>query len=323
MNEKQVIGLAPWLPPPLSRLSWWTEPVRAERLAALRIGVAAVLLVDLLVTYLPHLEDLFAAGGLGGASVFPGMFGGSSWNWSLFKYANSPALVWSAFIVWLLAAVCLLIGLASRLSAAVAWALAVSFYYINPYAVNAGDIVRIIILFFLMISACGAVWSVDARLRKRISPSLKRERGDFADASGSDRVFIHPWPLRLLFVQLVLIYFLNGLAKNIPGSDWWSGETVYAILAHLAMSRFPYNSVPVPHFLTQLLTWAIFLFEMGFPLWAVFPRTRTAALCAGAAFHLGLAVFMEVIMFPWYMLCLYLPLVPWERVADKWLRRSS
>ena len=39
MNERNVVGLQPWLPWPLKTWPWWTQPVRAERLAVLRIGV--------------------------------------------------------------------------------------------------------------------------------------------------------------------------------------------------------------------------------------------------------------------------------------------
>ena len=42
MSERTVVGLKPWLPWPLSRSPWWTEPVRAERLAVLRIGATSV-----------------------------------------------------------------------------------------------------------------------------------------------------------------------------------------------------------------------------------------------------------------------------------------
>ena len=70
MGERLVVGLNPWLPPPLSRWKWWTEPVRAERLAALRIGVGIVLLFDVLVHYLPQVGDFFGAGSLGSPEIF-------------------------------------------------------------------------------------------------------------------------------------------------------------------------------------------------------------------------------------------------------------
>ena len=37
----RFVGVDPWLPWPLSAWRWWTEPVAAERLAALRIGLAS------------------------------------------------------------------------------------------------------------------------------------------------------------------------------------------------------------------------------------------------------------------------------------------
>jgi hypothetical protein len=33
------------------------------------------------------------------------------------------------------------------------------------------------------------------------------------------------------------------------------------------------------------------------------------------AFHLGIGLFIELWVFPLYMLCLYLPLLPWERLG--------
>ena len=64
--EPYVVGLRPWLPWPMSRWRWWTAPIAAERLAAFRIGLAAVLLVDLLLTYAPNIYVWFGEGNLGG-----------------------------------------------------------------------------------------------------------------------------------------------------------------------------------------------------------------------------------------------------------------
>ena len=44
-------------------------------------------------------------------------------------------------------------------------------------------------------------------------------------------------------------------------------------------------------------------------------RTRLAALLMGVAFHVGIGLTMELGVFAPYMLCLYVPLLPWERLA--------
>src|SRR5260370_42440399 len=49
----RVVGLVPSLPWPLSTWRWWSEPVNAERLAALRTAVAGFLFLAILRTALP------------------------------------------------------------------------------------------------------------------------------------------------------------------------------------------------------------------------------------------------------------------------------
>jgi hypothetical protein len=282
-----VLGLRPWLPWPLRRWRWWTEPVPAQRLAALRIGLAAVLLLDLAWTYFPAAE-LFAD--------HPRPL---SWQWSLLSGVEEPAAVRAALAVWVLAAVSLLAGAATRLGAAVAWLLSTSFAALNPDLLNAGDVVRGIVLLYLMLSPCGAAWSVDAWWRHRRHPD-------------QGAVQVYPWPLRLLFVQMVLIYFCNGLYK-LFGPDWWSGRALYYVLGDVTLTRFSYEAAPIPFWLTRLLTWAVLAWEVSFPLLLCWRPSRLVALGFGVLFHLSLAVSMELGCFTLYMLCLYLPLVPWER----------
>jgi hypothetical protein len=65
-----VVGIRPWLPWPLRRWRWWTDPVPAERLAALRIGLALVLLFDIGFTYLPRHRDFFGRDSMGSPELF-------------------------------------------------------------------------------------------------------------------------------------------------------------------------------------------------------------------------------------------------------------
>jgi uncharacterized membrane protein YphA (DoxX/SURF4 family) len=302
-----VVGLRPWLPWPLGRSRWWTQPIRAERLAALRVGLAAVLLLDVLTTYLPHAADFYGRDSLGAPEVFARRFAGGSANWSLLEGVESPAVVRTAVLAWAAAAAGLLLGLATRLCAAAAWALSVSFAAVNPSVENAGDTVRTILLFYLMLCPCGAAWSLDAwLLRKRRGP------GPF---------LVYPWPARLLLVQLVCIYFRNGLHK-VVGHDWTVGDSLYYVLADLTLARWSYAWLPVPFLLTRLLTWLVMGWEFLFPVLLLWRRLRVPVLCVGVAFHLGIWLCLELGGFAPYMLCLYLPLLPWKRWADRRLGLS-
>ena len=297
----EVVGTEPWMPARLRAVPWLVDPVPAARLAALRIAVGLTLLGDVLVTYVPHMRDLYGRGSLGGRAIFPEWSPPARATWSLFAGVETPSAFQAIAWIWALAALLLALGVASRVSAAVAWAITVSLLHLNPAAHYAGDMVCIILLSILMLSPCGAAWSVDALVKKR----------------GPD-VRVPPWPLRLVMLQMALIYFGNGLHKitfeHGRAGDWLRGEAVYAVIANLNWARFPYPSQPMPFFATEVLTWVVFAFELGFPIWMLVKRTRTPALVVGASFHLGLLVFMQLGFFPPFMLCLYVPLVPWEKV---------
>jgi hypothetical protein len=299
MSERTVVGVQPWLPWPLTHSPWWNTPVRAERLAALRIGLAAVLLLDILCIYLPNVSWFFGAGSLGAPEVFANVRGLRVGSWSLLAGVESPGVLWAVTLLWGLSALLLLVGLAARWSAAVAWALSISFLNLNPFLHNAGDTVRIIVLFYLMLSPCGAVWSVDAWLQRRV---------------GAGPVYVAPWPLRLLFVQLVAIYFFNGVFK-LAGKGWHEGNVLHYVLADPAQTRWSYAELPLPWWGAQALTWTVLAWEILFPLLVLMPMTRTLALVMGVLFHLGIGVSIELGFFPFYMLSLYLPLLPWERLG--------
>ena len=65
------------------------------------------------------------------------------------------------------------------------------------------------------------------------------------------------------------------------------------------------------------MTWAVLVWEAGFPLLVSLRWTRTVTLLFGVLFHLGIGLSLELGGFAFYMMCLYLPLVPWERFADR------
>jgi uncharacterized membrane protein YphA (DoxX/SURF4 family) len=349
-----VVGVKPWFPWPLSQWGWLTRPVPAERLSILRIGLAAVLVLDILLTYLPNTGSFFGRDGLGRSEVFAWMYSPNwnwdavrddvgnaredmtkeglfhrtlekKWRWSLLRDIEDPRILRGALVALAVATVCLLVGYQTRLAAVVVWLLSTSFANLNGYIDNGGDQVRYIITLYLMLTPCGAAWSLDAWLRRRRGSLLGPAR-------------VYPWALRLLFVQMVLIYWTNGLYK-VTGYDWQHGDSLYYVLGDLTLSRWSYAEFPIPYSLTRLLSWTILGWELTFPLWVCLPwkwlangfesigldRPRFAlwlirhlpviALAFGVAFHIGIGLSMELGCFVPYMLCLYLPLLPAERLS--------
>jgi hypothetical protein len=292
MSRSPVVGLKPWLPRWLARSRWWTRPVPAERLAALRVGVGLVLLLDVLGTYLPRHADFFGAGSLSAPGA--GSAGTSLLDWHRHLLAPiASADVWlGLLLLWAGAAVCLTVGLWPRLAAGVAWFLSLSVISTNPALHNAGDQVRTILLLLLALSPCGATWAVSAR-----HPPPVRVR---------------PWPLRLLFVQLAAIYFMNGVFK-LGGAHWHDGQALTILLGDPGWTRWSFADWPLAEGLLCGLTWAVLVWEVGFPALMLIRPLRKPALVFGVLFHLGSGLALRLGPFPLYMLCLYLPLLPWER----------
>jgi hypothetical protein len=198
------------------------------------------------------------------------------------------------------------------LAAAVAWVLSLSFLNLNYFAHNAGDTIRVIGLFYLMFAPSGAVWSLTIRFRgRRATSGIHQSLSEF----DAPRCYVSPWPLRLLFVQLVVIYFSSGIHK-LAHPAWRSGETLHYILGDLALARWPVLQALAPLWLTRLATWLVLAWEVCFPLLVLSPRTRRLALLMGVLFHTCLGLFLELGFFPLYILCWYLPLLPWENFAD-------
>jgi hypothetical protein len=229
---------------------------------------------------------------------------GSDWARLLAPWQEDADFLYAAMICWAVAALFLLLGLATRPAAIVAWVLAISFANINDRIDNAGDSIRNIILFYLMLCPCGAVWSVDRLWR--------RWRGPEAPV-----LYVSPWPIRLLFVQMIFIYFCNGVYK-VVGESWREGNSLYYVMGDFTLTRISLADCPLPLWVMQAMTWTVLFWELSFPFLVMLHRwTRVVALCFGALFHIGIFMTMELGFFVPYALCLYLPLVPWEWLLDR------
>ncbi|MBI1829994.1 MAG: HTTM domain-containing protein, partial [Planctomycetes bacterium] len=285
-----IVGIAPWLPWPFAVWPWWTEPVRAERLALLRVGVTLCLLLDIAINYAPNTLLFFGKDGFGDPRVTAWRFESDQLHWSLLRgIADGPEydrLVTLAMCLWIASAALLMLGCATPVVSAATWALSLSFANANPHLDNTGDTIRLILLFYLMLCPCGAAWSLDAWLRKRSE----------AGPATVEPVFVHPWAIRLIFVQMVLIYFMNGLFKLL-GPQWRDGTSLHYVLGDATLTRFSQVVLPAPIELTRILTWFVLAWELSFPLLMLWKWPRRAALFVGVVFHLAIFATLELAAF--------------------------
>jgi uncharacterized membrane protein YphA (DoxX/SURF4 family) len=193
-------------------------------------------------------------------------------------------------VAWicLLAAGCsLLIGLACRFSAILAWFLHLCAAKSGGFVSYGVDNFMTIGLFYLMLSPLPDRFSLDWRLRK------SRPR---------DPQLLGFWH-RVLQLHLCVIYFFSGLAKCL-GSGWWDGSNIWR-----ALIRPPFNILDPEilvrwKYLFPVAGIFICVLEIGYPFFIWNSKTRKIWLICICAMHAGIGLTMGMYLFALIMIVL-------------------
>ena len=194
------------------------------------------------------------------------------------------------FLAWLglFASGCaLLVGIAARSSAIVAWFLHLCAAKSGGFVSYGMDNFVTIGLFYLMLSPLPDRLSLDWRLR---------------DLRPKNPQLLGFWR-RVLQFHLCIIYFFSGLTKCL-GSGWWDGSNVWR-----ALIRPPFNVID-PEILVRwkdlfpLAGVLVCLLEFGYPFFIWSSRTRKIWLFGICGMHLAIGAAMGMYLFSLVMIVL-------------------
>jgi hypothetical protein len=281
---------------------FWFTPQPAYPLGLVRIGFGLVTLVWTLTLWF----DLLRVFGEGGAAPTYAM---PDYQWSVFAIWSSDTALQIGWVLLLVAAVALTIGWHSRVAAVVVFVFMHSFHRRAFYIFNAGDTILIVIALVLALSCCGAALSLDQR----------RQTGSFWSAQT-----VAPWAIRLLQIQLSLIYLVSVQAK-LANKPWVDGSASY----YAWRTDGRWALLPVPDWLADnailvnAATWGTLVVELAIAILVWNRRCRLWVLAAGVVMHVTMMVTMNVAFFSVAMFVLYLAFVPWETVQQFSSRRST
>lgn len=255
-------------------------------LAALRVGAAFILLLDLIQRASDLEVFLTDYGTVPRALVIENLtsrflvsFHLASGTWQI----QALLLLVAAFF-----AVLLLIGYRTRLATVVSWMFLVSLIHRNPYVAQGGDMVLRLVLFWAIFLPWGARFSVDNM----------ESRGE--TTSQSNHIFSAGTVA--YSAQILVMYWFSVIAKS--GREWWSeGSAVYYALT------IDYLVTPIgdlvsrlPFFFLQLATWSVLGFEVIGPLLLFSPwrhaQVRTLGAFGFIALHCVFLSTMFIGMFP-------------------------
>jgi hypothetical protein len=279
-------------------------------LALMRIGVAFIVLVDLLIR-MGDLSAFYTDQGIWPTQLIYN-FGWKAGYWSLHALNGNYSWQLVLFSLHMLAATCLLFGYRTRMSTVLVWLLTISLHNRNLYILQAGDDLLRLTLFWGIFLPWQNHYSVDARnVRSSSHQSILAVSG--------------------YYLLIASVYIFSFFLKT--GGDWREGSAVYYALS-LEQLRLPgmgdfLYGYPL---LMKMLSWIVLGLELLIPIFILYPsrngRTRWWAFVMILILHAGISLHLYVGLFSIISIVTAIGLIPagkieWITSTFNWLRGNK
>ena len=232
-------------------------------------------------------------------------------------YVQSPQAIRIAFGFTALAALGLTVGWRTKLMSILYYGAMISLHNRNTVSASGADVLLLIFGFNLMLSPCGAAYSVDSWL-------ANRKRGTVADP------LILAWSLRLFQIQICLVYAMAAILKC-NGNLWINGSAIHYVLNNSEVGRVDLSVLSNYPILINLMTYSALGFELSLAFLLWFRAVRPAVIMMGIMLHLGILLTVNIpifgeLMWTGYIAFLTPPEFAWFMRAINvpgWFRRSE
>jgi Vitamin K-dependent gamma-carboxylase len=207
-------------------------------------------------------------------------------TWSL--YAIFPSMLGAECLYWVGLTVALMFaaGLFTRVSSIGFFILTWSLYQRNPYTLNGGDNLLVILSIYLIFADLSAL-SLDRRLFG------KPRESRFAWLGG----MLHNFALAACLVQLGILYFEAGFYK-IQGHVWSSGTAIYYILRSNGFALPGWGDIIWRSAaLVTIGTYGTILFEISHPFLMWSRRLKYLVLAGAVLLHSSIGILMGLVWF--------------------------
>ena len=290
MNSSRDMATAPGLEDRFARARaaidrFFFAPARATPLAALRIGLALVLLVQAALIA-PAFFALYERSGVLQGVVRDNLArpGLPNLGWlirTVGRFGIEEAVILTTTgIVYLLSLTALLLGWRTRIVAFVAWFTHLTLMMTGNGTNYGADNFGNIFLFYLIWVPSGDALSLD-RLAGRGA------RGPTPIARLS---------LRVIQLHLCMVYLAGGLFKA-SGEQWWDGDAIWRALMLPEYRQLDFCWLVDHPWVAKLSGWGVIAVETGYSIFIWPRRTRRLWILAAVAMHLGIAFFMGLGVF--------------------------
>jgi hypothetical protein len=285
--------------------AFWFKPEATSTLALVRIAFGLLTLVWGL-TLVPDAGEFVSTDGV--LPEQPDEDASSvRWAWGVLDLWSGDAAVAALLIVLMLASISLTVGYRTRLASIAVFIALVSIQRRNPFVFNSGDGLLRVTALYLALAPAGAALSVDR---------WRRDRDRWWECPARA-----PWPLRLMQVQLSIVY-LSTLWAKLRGDAWNDGTAVSYALRLDDLVRFDLLGRLVDSELfANLITYGTLTIEFALGVLVWNRRLRPWVLACGIALHIGIDLTLRVGFFSYAIFVLYIAFIPPETVST-WLLQA-
>ncbi|EMF52906.1 MULTISPECIES: HTTM domain-containing protein [Streptomyces] len=307
-NEAQRTASAdadPWLAARIATV--WDlltgRPVSLYAASVLRIGYGLLYLLFLLREF-PHRAEIWGPGSAWTPALARQLFEQTGW-FSVLTLSDSRAYFELCYVLALVTTALFMLGWRTRVLSVLFAFVVTSFHARAVFMTDGGDNLILLMAFYLVLTACGRRWSLDAR-RNRLKtvragtapePAGRPFTLQLRDARTTLITVVHNCGMLLIAAQVCFLYGSAGLYK-VQGPSWSSGTALHYVLNLELFRPWPALShfvdehtlaVAVAGYMTVLL-------QVAFPF-VLFGRLKYPVLAMLLGMHIGIAALMGLPLF--------------------------
>ncbi|WP_326652194.1 MULTISPECIES: HTTM domain-containing protein [unclassified Streptomyces] len=278
------------------------RPVSLYAAAVLRIGYGLLYLAFLLREF-PHRDEMWGPGSPWTPALARQMLDQSGW-FSVLTLSDSRVYFEVCYAVALVTCALFLLGWRTRAVSVLFAVVVVSFHAKAIFMADGGDNLMVLMAVYLVFTASGRRWSLDARrtrLRASVGKTAGPRGGGLRHQLGDTRdiltTVLHNCGMFVIAVQVCFLYGCAGLYK-VQGPSWGNGTALHYVLNIDLFRPWPGLSQMIDghHVLIAVAGYLTVLVQVAFPF-VLFGRLKYPVLIVLLGMHVNIAVLMGLPLF--------------------------
>ncbi|WP_369030270.1 HTTM domain-containing protein [Streptomyces adonidis] len=282
------------------------RPVSLYAAAVLRIGYGLLYLVFLLREF-PHRDEIWGPGSPWTPELARQLFDQTGWV-GILTLSDNRAYFEACYALALAASALFALGWRTRAVSVLFAVVVASFHGRAIFMTDGGDNLILLMSVYLVLTACGRRWSLDAR-RARLRagahagarPPVNRPAGGPGQHLRASRrtltAVLHNCGMFVIAAQVCFLYGSAGLYK-VQGGSWGNGTALHYVLNLDLFRPWPELSLMADEhdLLIALACYLTVLLQVAFPF-VLFGRLKYPVLTMLLGMHLGIGVLMGLPLF--------------------------